>query len=327
VIRAHGSRDTTLLDGRVRVRQVEVIDVAAELPLQRALLAEAEEVRLLESDEAADTSPLPDRRSEIHAPGPFLLHAKDDVDVSPLVCLAGVWRRQRRVEESEVRDVVIAANQQVLVEHVTRQHEDLLANARLGRDVVAEDLDAVHDCRLPLLDVPPEIDDGYRVPASTGALDHRRHRRVDVAFVGIRLLDASRRLLPLAAVEELPAVAVVGAPEGSAQQVAKRFALLPERIEAGDLVSGKARRAGGLERPDAIAGSFVDTDVNQRLAARPLDEQCVARDAGVDEAAIGVEGRNALGEVTLVLVLVELALPPPEEALRLRLHRLDDGAG
>ena len=62
--------------------------------------------------------------------------------MSPLlVRLARIRRRHVLLEEAEVRDVPIALDQALPIEDVARQDHDLVANARLGRDVVAEDVD------------------------------------------------------------------------------------------------------------------------------------------------------------------------------------------
>src|SRR3712207_7845280 len=50
----------------------------------------------------------------------------------------------------------------------------------------------------------------HRIGAAR-ALDHRRHGRVDVTFVRVRLLHTSRRLFPPAAIEDLAAVPVLRA--------------------------------------------------------------------------------------------------------------------
>src|SRR5512146_2596158 len=52
MVRGHHSRDVRTLDVRVGVAEAEVLDVTAKLPLQRAALALAEQVRLVEADEA-----------------------------------------------------------------------------------------------------------------------------------------------------------------------------------------------------------------------------------------------------------------------------------
>ena len=76
-----------------------------------------------------------------------------------------VRRRHGLLEEAEVADVLVAVDQRVAAEHVARQDEELVANARLRRDVVAEDVDAVHDRRRPLVDLPAEIDRRHRIRA------------------------------------------------------------------------------------------------------------------------------------------------------------------
>src|SRR5690606_28453553 len=112
-------------DVRVRVRGVEVVDEAAVLPVDRAALALAEEVRLVEADESADARALARRGAEVHVARALLLHAEHDVDVALLVGRTRVRERQRRLEEAEVADALPAADQSVLVEHVTRDDEQL----------------------------------------------------------------------------------------------------------------------------------------------------------------------------------------------------------
>ena len=149
----------------IAVREAEVVDVLAELPVQRALLAHAEQVRLIEADEAADARALPHRRAEVHVPGALLLHVEDDVDVALVVRRLRVRRGKRRLEEAQVADALVAAHQRVAAEHVARHDEDLVPDARLRRDVVAEDLDAVHDRRRLLVDLPPQIHGRHGVGA------------------------------------------------------------------------------------------------------------------------------------------------------------------
>ncbi|MBK6488027.1 MAG: hypothetical protein IPF98_14455 [Gemmatimonadetes bacterium] len=51
---------------------------------------------------------------------------------------------------------------------------------------------------------------------------------------------------------------------------------------------------GDLEIADLVAGAFFHPDIDQRLAAIAVDEEGIARDAEIDEPALGVELRNAL---------------------------------
>src|SRR5687768_15976342 len=73
VISRDRPRELRLLDEGITVREAEVVDVLAELPIQRPLLAHAEQVRLIESDEASDAGALPHRRAEVHVPRALLL--------------------------------------------------------------------------------------------------------------------------------------------------------------------------------------------------------------------------------------------------------------
>jgi len=99
----------------------KVTDVLAELPLKVALLPLPEQVRLVKPEEAADAGPLPDRGAEVDVAGVLFRHPKDDVDVALIVGGTGVGKRQRLLEEAEVRDVLVRVKERVLAEHVARE--------------------------------------------------------------------------------------------------------------------------------------------------------------------------------------------------------------
>src|SRR4029079_8883210 len=123
------ARHVRLLDERIGVAQAEILDVFPELPIQRTALALAEEVRLVEADEAADAISLSDRRAEVDVAGALFLDVEDDVDVALVVHLARVRRRHVLLEEAEVGDVAVAVDQALLVEYIARNDEQLPANA------------------------------------------------------------------------------------------------------------------------------------------------------------------------------------------------------
>src|SRR5262249_51500789 len=116
VIRRHRSRDVRLLDPGIRIGEAEILDVLAELPLERAALALAEQVRLIEADEAADARSLAHGRAEVHVARALLLHVEDQVDVALLVGRVVVRRRHVLLEEAEVGDVSEALNELFLIE-------------------------------------------------------------------------------------------------------------------------------------------------------------------------------------------------------------------
>ena len=143
--------------------------------------------------------PSSNRRAEVDASGALLLHPEDDVDVALIIRGLRVGRRQRRLEEIQILNVLIAADQPVLVEHVARKDHELLANAGFVRVVVAEDLDPVHRGRRLLVDLPAEIHDRDRI--AHRALHDGPHLRVDVAFVAVRVANARRRFVPRGLIE------------------------------------------------------------------------------------------------------------------------------
>ena len=144
------ARHPALLDGRVGVREREIVDVGAELPLELAPLAPAEQVRLFEPEEAADAGALPQRRAEVDVAGALLLDPEHHIDVHAVLGWPHVGRRQRLLEVAQVADVLVRADQQLAVEQVARQQHDRLADHPLVGDVVADDLDLVQRRRLIL---------------------------------------------------------------------------------------------------------------------------------------------------------------------------------
>src|SRR5207248_9120379 len=111
-------------------------------------------------------------------------------------------RRHVLLEEPQVRDAAIALNEALAIEHVAWKDEQLVPNARFGRDIVAEDIDTIHDGRSPLVDVPTEIHRRDRVGADAPALDDWMNARVDVALVRVRFLDLSCGIFPRICVKD-----------------------------------------------------------------------------------------------------------------------------
>jgi hypothetical protein len=128
VICGETARDARLSDVRVAVSQVEIVDVSTELPLQLRAFAAAEQVGLIEADESAEAGSLPHRGAEVDVARSLLFHVEDDVDVALIAARPRFRRRHRRLEEIEVADVLIAANQIVAIEDLTGREDDLLAN-------------------------------------------------------------------------------------------------------------------------------------------------------------------------------------------------------
>src|SRR5262249_51103888 len=80
MVRRNRSRQVRLLDARIAVAHRVVVDVLAELPLDRTTLALAEQIRLVESHESAHARALTDRRAEVHVARALLFHVEDQVD-------------------------------------------------------------------------------------------------------------------------------------------------------------------------------------------------------------------------------------------------------
>src|SRR2546422_7612996 len=187
-------------DRRVAVGEVEVVEVLADLPLEAAALPLPEQVRLVQAEEAAHPGALPYRGAEVDVARALLRHTEDHVDIALVVGRTRVGERQRLLEEPQVRDVLVRADQRRLPEHVARDQLDGLSDHALVRHAVAGDLDLVHDGRLPLGDRPPQVD--HRLAVGPSPPDHvRADVHVDVAVVEIRGLELLRRAVPLLLVE------------------------------------------------------------------------------------------------------------------------------
>src|SRR6266480_4447401 len=155
--------DAGFANRRVGVGDGEVADVLAELPLEVALFPLPEQVRLVETEETAHPRALPDRSPEVDVAGVFLRDPEDDVHVPLIVGGARIGERQGLLEEAEVGDVLVRADQRILAEYVAGEQHDRLADHPLVGDVVARDLDLVHDGGLSFVDRPTEVHHGFPV--------------------------------------------------------------------------------------------------------------------------------------------------------------------
>ena len=194
-VERHRHGGARLVQRRIGVRELQVVDVSAVLPVDRAALALAEQVRLVEADESAEPRALPHGSAEVHVARALLLHLEHDVDVALVVRRSRLRKRQGRLEEPEVLDAAVAVDQPLLVEHVAGNDRELVADAGLGRVVVAEDLDAIDDRGRAFLDFPAEVHARPRIGLLL--VDDRAHLRVDVSFVRVRVLDLARGLRPI----------------------------------------------------------------------------------------------------------------------------------
>ena len=228
----------------VGVRQVELVDVLAELPLKAALLPLADQVRFFEPDEPAETRALAEGGPEVDLARVLLGHPEDDVDVALLIGGSRVRERQRLLEEAEVGDVLVRADQRVLPEHIARQDDDRVTDHPLARDVVADDLHLVDDGRLRLVQHPPQVD--HRLPVRVGPpRDAGPQAHVDVAAVEVERLYLAGRVVPL-----LPAeIRDAGARSPEAEHAGVRPAL--EGIQGFQLLGREPPVADDLEGADA----------------------------------------------------------------------------
>src|SRR2546422_4410022 len=85
------------------------------------------------------TRALPHRRTEVDVPRAFLRDPEDDIYISLVVRRARVRERHRLLEEPQIGDVLVGANQGVLAEHVAREQDDRLPDHAFVGDVVAGD--------------------------------------------------------------------------------------------------------------------------------------------------------------------------------------------
>ncbi len=106
-VQTDGGGDEASSQRRVRVRDVEVVDVVSELPVELDPLALAEQVGFVESDEPAHPGPLADRRPEIDVARAPLGDLEDDIDITLLIGRFDPWHRKRLLEEPEVGQALI----------------------------------------------------------------------------------------------------------------------------------------------------------------------------------------------------------------------------
>src|SRR5439155_7394877 len=116
VIRREAPRNSRLANIGIAVRCAEIVDEASELPLQLRPFAASQKIRLIEPDEAAKSSPLPHRCTEVDVARSLFLDVEDDVDVALVATGTRLRRWHRRLEEVEISDVLVAADQVVAVE-------------------------------------------------------------------------------------------------------------------------------------------------------------------------------------------------------------------
>ena len=116
---------------------------------------------------------------------------------TPLAAGFTSGRRQRLLEEAEVGDVLIRADQPVAAEEIAREHDDRLADHPLVGDVVADDLDLVDRGRRALPDGPAQVHDRLAVGGRCGG-SPRLDLGVDVAVVGVEVLHLLGGGVPLA---------------------------------------------------------------------------------------------------------------------------------
>ncbi len=306
----HRARDPRPEHRRIGIAELEVVDVAAELPLQPAPLATTEEVRFLEAEEAAEAGPLPHRRTEVDVAGALLGDREGDVDVAVVERL-DVGHRQRLFEEVQVGDVLVRADQPLAIEQLAREDDDRLADHPIVGDVVADDPDLVDVGRQPLVDADPEVEPGQRVARRRRASRFLGdHGGADVAVVGVAVLHLLAGRLPVAPLED-----------GADLLAGVDLRREREREARGDLLGGESRVAHDLDGADAILLSLVDRQLEDRLAGLRVGQQGVVGDLEVDEAPITVPRRQPGPDVLVDPVVVVLAVVEPEKSLRLRRNR------
>ncbi len=145
---------------------------------------------------------------------------------------------------------------------------------------------------------------------------------VDEPVVLVRLVDLAHGGFPPGIVEH--GRVDVLAPDDVHRSLRQRQAVVRERIVALDLLVGEVPVAPEREGADPILLALVDVEFHQPLAARPVHDDRVVQDLEIQEAVARKERGDSLAEVAGVLLVVERALPEPEEALRAGLHRRRD---
>ena len=247
----------------------------------------------------------------------FSLDVKHDVDVALVVGLRRLRRGQRLIEEPQVGDVLVRAQQRVLAEHVSGEQHDLIADHPLVGDVVADDLDLVDDRRLALVDHPAEID--HRLAVGAGTADHvGADLRVDVPLVVVQRVERGGGVVPARGAEHRRTA-------GRAAHTEQAGALL--RLEGEQLLQirgGEAPVADDLEGAHVVGLALADAQHELRLAARVVHHQRVVEHLEVHEAVLTVELGQALLHVGPQLLVVVVALAPPPETLGPGAHVRDD---
>ena len=225
----------------VAVGEVEVVDVAPELPLHLSPLAAAKKVRLIQSDEPAQAGALAHGSTEVDVAGPLFLHVEHNVHIALLATRACLRGSHRRLEEIQVADVLVAADQIIAVEQLARGEDDLLPDARLVGVIVADDLDSVHDRGRSLVDLPAQVDLADGVGARH-PLRYGMNLSVDVALVVVSFAQLSLRLFPASRVEGVRRVDMVAPDQAGSTLCQSSLLFLAERIECRPTWSVENRR-------------------------------------------------------------------------------------
>ena len=120
---------------------------------------------------------------------------------TPLAAGLHVRGWKRLLEEPQVGDVLVGADQPLPAEEIAREHDDRLPDHPLVGHVVAHDLDLVDRGRRALADVPA-TGPPAGCPRAPGAPDLLGlDLGVDVAVVGVQVLHLLRGRVPLRTAE------------------------------------------------------------------------------------------------------------------------------
>ena len=183
------------------IRRRKIVEKSAVLPVERTFLAKAKKIRLLHANEAAEPDiALPHRRAEIDAAGAFFLDLEVDVNIPLIVDRHSARHRHILFEESHVADALKTLNQIVLVERRTGRQINLASNTIFRREIVADDVDAIHDRWISFVDVPTQVDHGQRI-GSVHTFDTGFDARVQIAEVLVMRLQFAQRVIPLGLIE------------------------------------------------------------------------------------------------------------------------------
>ena len=183
------------------------------------------------------------------------------------------------------------------------------------REVVADDVDAVDDRRRPLVDLPAQIRPSRTesVPSCVARRPGECSRRCSLrssyascSFCSSRRptrlrrtcsADSCRRGRSARSPSARPSFALFGRTDRNARSPRSRSAWFAVHLEVADLV----------------VRAFVTVSRSSAFPVLAIDDQRVLHDLHVDVAVRRVQLRNRLAEIVRVLVVVELAVAPPEE--------------